>query len=56
LAALLDATENAALIVMLWGTLVEPLPSIARWCATGKFTLIAVGLVYAAAMLWLTLL
>jgi hypothetical protein len=46
LAALLDATENIALLTLLWGTLSAPWPALARWCAIPKFALIFLGLVY----------
>ena len=48
-AALLDAVENYALTTMLLNAVADPWPSVARWCATGKFALIIVGLVYALA-------
>jgi hypothetical protein len=56
LAALFDATENVALLVMLRGTVENPWPQVARWCSISKFILIAVGLVYAAlgGVRWLT--
>jgi hypothetical protein len=55
LAALFDATENYALITMLFSAAADPWPAVARWCATGKFALIIAGLVYALAgfILWL---
>jgi hypothetical protein len=55
LATLLDATENYALTTMLFSAAADPWPAVARWCATGKFALIAAGLVYALAgfILWL---
>jgi hypothetical protein len=46
LAALLDATENAALAVILFGSPADPWPLIAQVCATGKFALIIFGLLY----------
>ena len=46
LAALLDALENYALTTMLFGAAAEPWPAVARWCATGKFALIIVGVAY----------
>jgi hypothetical protein len=54
LAALLDAVENYALTTMLFSAAADPWPSVALWCATGKFALIIVGLVYAGAglILW----
>jgi hypothetical protein len=48
LAALLDALENVALLIMLFGSVAEPWPQIARWCAVPKFVLVFVGLLYAA--------
>jgi hypothetical protein len=55
LAALLDAVENYALTTMLFSAAADPWPAVARWCATGKFALIVVGLVYALAgfIFWL---
>jgi len=47
LAAALDATENIALVVILFGTVQAPWPEVARWCAIFKFSLIFLGLVYA---------
>jgi dihydroneopterin aldolase/D-erythro-7,8-dihydroneopterin triphosphate epimerase len=47
LAALLDAVENAALLILLWGTLTDPWPALARWCAVPKFVLIFIGIAYA---------
>ncbi len=46
LAAVLDAVENIGLIAILFGQVVSPWPEIARWCATFKFALIFLGLVY----------
>jgi len=34
---------------MLFSAATDPWPSVARWCATGKFALIIAGLVYALA-------
>jgi len=48
LAAVFDAVENLALIVMLFGTPAEPYPAAAAACATLKFGLILSGLLYAA--------
>jgi hypothetical protein len=45
-AALLDAVENYALTTMLFSTAADPWPAVSRWCATGKFALIIVGLIY----------
>lgn len=47
LAAGLDAVENIALTVILLSTVASPWPEVARWCATVKFVLIFLGLVYA---------
>lgn len=47
LAALLDAVENLALVIMLFGEVVSPWPELARWCAIFKFSLIFIGMVYA---------
>jgi hypothetical protein len=47
LAAAFDATENIALVVVLFGTVQAPWPEVARWCAIFKFSLIFLGLVYA---------
>jgi hypothetical protein len=46
-AALLDAVENIALVVILFGVLVSPWPELAKWCAVVKFALIFMGMVYA---------
>lgn len=46
-AALLDAIENAALLVMLFGAPAVPWPQVARGCATVKFALVFLGLAYA---------
>jgi hypothetical protein len=46
LAALLDAVENMALTILLIGPVVAPWPQMAHWCATVKFSLIFIGLVY----------
>lgn len=46
LAALFDAIENLALIGNLFGTPLEPYPQIAALCATLKFGLIVLGLLY----------
>jgi len=46
LAALMDAVENYALIRMLFGSVVSPLPAVAVICAGIKFGLIFAGLVY----------
>jgi hypothetical protein len=47
LAGLLDAVENAALWAILADGPSVPWPGLARWCATIKFTLVALGLLYA---------
>lgn len=46
LAALMDAVENVALTVILVSKVYSPLPELAGWCATIKFNLILIGLVY----------
>ena len=46
LAALFDATENLALLTELLGNNVAPYPEIAQLCATIKFGLILLGLLY----------
>jgi hypothetical protein len=46
IAALCDATENLALFSILLGNNVPPLPQIAQICATIKFGLIGLGLLY----------
>lgn len=46
LAALLDAIENLALTILIFGTVVSPWPEVARWCAVIKFGLIFIGIVY----------
>ncbi len=48
LAALLDATENVALLVTLLDAPRAPWPQIAAWCAGPKFGLVLLGLLYAA--------
>jgi hypothetical protein len=47
LAAVLDAIENYALITMMYGSPMAPYPQIAAYCATCKFSLILLGLIYA---------
>jgi hypothetical protein len=49
LTALLDATENVALLRVLEGPVEEPWPKVAFWCALPKFALIVAGVVYGAA-------
>jgi hypothetical protein len=53
-AALLDATENIALLKVLKGSLAEPWPKVAFWCALPKFALIIAGISYgvAYALVW----
>jgi hypothetical protein len=46
LAAVLDGIENIALTIILFGTNTDPWPQIAFYCATIKFLLIILGLVY----------
>jgi hypothetical protein len=46
LAALGDAGENAALTIMLLGTVRSPWPAVAWWCAVPKFVLLAAALLY----------
>lgn len=46
IAAVSDATENLALYTMLLGNNVAPWPQIAQICATIKFGLILLGLLY----------
>jgi hypothetical protein len=55
LTALLDATENVALLRILEGPVEEPWPKVALWCALPKFALIVAGVVYgvACAAQWL---
>lgn len=48
IAALCDATENLALFTVLLGNNVAPYPQIAQICATLKFGLIVLGLLYVA--------
>jgi hypothetical protein len=50
-AALLDAVENMALTVLLFGTVANPYPQIAQLCATLKFCLILLGLAFAVVAL-----
>jgi hypothetical protein len=55
LAALFDAIENIALLVILHGQPQSPWPQIARWSAIPKFTLVLIGLAYVVlgALAWL---
>jgi hypothetical protein len=46
LAAVFDAIENLALVASLFGTPIDPYPQIAALCATLKFGLILIGLLY----------
>jgi len=46
LAGLLDVVEDYALIQVLLGTDNELWPALAAWCATPKFLLVALGLLY----------
>ena len=48
LAALFDAIENLGLSAILFGSNVEPWPQISATCATLKFGLIIIGLIYVA--------
>lgn len=48
LAAILDAVENYALTVMLFGNIADPYPQVAQICAICKFGLILLGLAYCA--------
>ena len=45
-AALLDCVENYALINILFGSVNEIWPPIAKWCAIPKFVLVILGLLY----------
>ena len=49
IAAISDALENVALFTELLGNNVAPWPSIAQFCATIKFGLILLGLLYVVA-------
>jgi hypothetical protein len=49
LAAVLDAVENAALLIMLVDRAAEPWPLVARWCAIPKFGLVALGILFVSA-------
>ena len=45
-AVVLDAVENYALIRIVAGSLKETWPSLAKWCAVLKFSLVGAGLLY----------
>lgn len=45
-AALFDATENVALLMVLQGAFISAWPTVAFWCASLKFTLILAGIAY----------
>ena len=47
LAAVLDGIENYSLWRLLKGPVVKPWPGIAHWCASIKFALIAISILYA---------
>ena len=51
LAAIFDAVENYALITMMYGSPADPYPLVAAFCAICKFSLILLGLIYAAVSL-----
>jgi hypothetical protein len=55
-AGLLDALENAALIRMLFCSVSDPWPAVARTCSLAKFALICPGMGYTAIGLFVTLL
>jgi hypothetical protein len=46
-AALLDAVENLALLMLLQGPVQQPWPALARSCAVPKFAIVSAGLLYA---------
>ena len=46
LAAALDGVENYSLWQLLKGPVVNPWPGIARWCASIKFALITIAMLY----------
>jgi len=48
LAALADAIENVALATIMFHGVAEPWPQVSFWCASVKFALIILGLLYAA--------
>ena len=43
--------ENYALITMMYGSPADPYPQVAAYCAACKFSLILLGLLYAAVSL-----
>ena len=47
-AAILDATENYALIQLLLGSSQDSWPAVARWCAIPKFAIVVAGLLFIA--------
>jgi hypothetical protein len=47
LAALCDAIENVALTIVIFGSVVDPWPALSSVCASIKFALIILGLIYA---------
>lgn len=49
LAAVLDGVENYALFRMLTRAVADPWPAISRWCASIKFLLVAIGILYGVA-------
>jgi len=51
LAALCDATENAALLAILYGSAASPWPEIAYWCASVKFGIIFAGVFFILGLL-----
>ncbi len=55
LAALLDAMENVGLIIMLLDRVAAPWPQISAFCATTKFGLLTLGLLYVFAGLFFQL-
>jgi hypothetical protein len=46
LAAVLDAVENLALVIILFGVVESPYPEIAKWCAVIKFIIVFMGIMY----------
>ncbi|MEW6402775.1 MAG: hypothetical protein AB1649_13315 [Chloroflexota bacterium] len=48
-AAIFDAVENYALFRILLGEVISPYPEIAAFCATIKFVLILLGIIYVVA-------